>query len=196
MSWPFGDLPMFGFDVAMVDPPWPFELYSAKGEAKSPQAHYRTMDWVAIEALPVGHLLAPGGIVVLWCTWPLIERQARVLRRWGYEARTGGAWAKRTANGKLRWGTGYAIRSVCEPFLIGAAPGAELRGRSVANLVETVTDALVDGLAREHSRKPEEIYGMVEALTPGARRVELFSRTDRQGWACWGDQAGKFGTAA
>lgn len=195
-AWPFGDLPMFGFDVVMIDPPWPFELYSEAGQGKSPEAQYRTMSWAAIGDLPVGQLLAPGGVVWLWCTWPAIERQAQILRHWGYPPRTGGAWAKRTASGRLRWGTGYVLRSVCEPFLVGADPRARLSGPGLANLVETVAAAAVDGLAREHSRKPEEVYALVEALTPGARRAEIFSRTDRPGWSCWGDEAGKYGSVA
>lgn len=195
MSWPFGDLPLFGFDLVMADPPWRFNLYSAKGEEKSPEAQYRTMTMEEIEALPVGQLLGAGGIVFLWCTWPLIAQQAQVLRRWGYEARTGGVWAKRTPTGRLRWGTGYVLRSVCEPFLIGAQPGAVLRGGGVANLVETIAAAGVDGVAREHSRKPDEVYALIDALAPEARKAELFSRTNRPGWACWGDEAGKFGSA-
>lgn len=197
-GWPFGDLPMFGFDVAMVDPPWHYELYSAAGEAKSPQAHYATMSLGDIAALPVGQLLAPGSAVFLWCTWPLVARgdHVAIMRRWGYEPRTGGVWAKRTSSGKLRWGPGYIVRSVCEPWLIGTAPGASVRGRGVCNLVDTIADGSLDGLAREHSRKPDEVYALIEALTPGLRRVELFSRTDRPGWSAWGDEAGKFGAAA
>ncbi|BBK44142.1 hypothetical protein STVA_41620 [Allostella vacuolata] len=146
----------------------------------------------AIAALPVGELVAPGGAVLLWCTWPLVATGAHVeiLRGWGFPAVTGGAWAKRTRTGRLRWGPGYVVRSVCEPWLIGLAPGAGIRGSSVANLVETLTDASLDGLAREHSRKPDAVFAMVEALTPGRRRLELFSRTDRPGWTSWGDQAG------
>lgn len=196
--WPFGTLPMFGFDVAMVDPPWHFDLHSVAGDAKSPQAQYATMSLDDIADLPVGQLLAPGGVVFLWCTWPLVARgdHVEIMRRWGYEPRTGGVWAKRTSTGKLRWGPGYIVRSVCEPWLIGTAPGASVRGRGVCNLVDTIADGSLDGLAREHSRKPDDVYALIEALTPGLRRVELFSRTDRPGWSAWGDEAGKFGAAA
>lgn len=197
-GWPFGSLPMFGFDVLQVDPPWHFDLHSAAGEAKSPQAQYRTMSLDAIAALPMGQLLAPGGVIFLWCTWPLVAVGAhvQVMRRWGYEPRTGGVWAKRTRNGKLRWGPGYIVRSVCEPWLIGTSPGASVRGASVCNLVETLADASLDGLAREHSRKPDEVFDLIEALTPGLRRAEIFSRSARPGWASWGDEVGKFPAGA
>ncbi len=190
--WPFAPLPMFGFDVVMADPPWPFELYSVKGQEKSPEAQYRTMPLDEIRALPVGDLVGRGGVLFLWCTWPLIERQAAIARDWGFVIKTGGAWAKRTATGRLRWGTGYVLRSVCEPFLVGTLAGSTARGSTLPNLIETMTDAGIDGLAREHSRKPEEGYRLVEALTPGLRRVELFARQQRAGWAAWGNETGKF----
>lgn len=186
------DLPLFSFDVAMVDPPWPFALYSDKGKAKSPEAQYKTMPMDEIAALRVGDLLAPAGVLWLWCTWPLIWEQSLMIRRWGLEPRTGGAWAKRTPSGKLRWGTGYLLRSVCEPFIIATLPGSGWRGSSTVNLIETVESTLVDGVAREHSRKPEEAYRLIEALTPGARRADVFARQRRVGWSAWGNEVDRF----
>lgn len=196
MIWPFGDLQMFGYDVVMADPPWPWETYSDKGEAKSPTAQYQTMTLEEIQALPMGDLCSDGGLMFLWCTWPMIERQAGIMRLWGFEPVTGGAWAKRTASGKFRWGTGYVLRSVCEPFLIGKMSARKARGASLANMVETIEEAVIDGLAREHSRKPDEAYSLIEALAPGARRADVFARQSRPGWDGWGNQIDKFGGAA
>lgn len=190
------DLPLFSYDVVMCDPPWPFQLYSEKGIAKSPEAHYQTMTFDEIEALRVGDLLAPYGVLFLWCTWPLIERQAAVMRAWGVEPKTGGVWTKRTVTGKLRWGTGYIVRSVCEPWLIGTLRNARVRGSSIPNLFETLEDATIDGLAREHSRKPEESYALLEALSPGARRADIFARQRRPGWDGWGNELDKFNDTA
>jgi N6-adenosine-specific RNA methylase IME4 len=182
--WPFDPLTPFAFDVAMVDPPWPWQAYAESGHKKSPESQYRTMTMEEIGELPIGDLLAPAGVIFMWATWPLIDRQAAVMRRWGLEPRTGGAWAKRTASGKLRWGTGYLLRSVTEPFLIGALPGSGWRGASEANLI--------DGLAREHSRKPDEAYALIERIMPGKRYADIFSRQSRPGWSNWGDQSTKF----
>lgn len=186
-------LPLFAYDVVMADPPWPWKAYSVKGHEKSPEAQYETMSFEDIEALRLGDLLAPSGVMFLWCTWPLLDRQIAVMRAWGLELKTGGVWAKRTESGKLRWGTGYVLRSVCEPFIIGALPGHQLRGSSTANLFETADYAAIDGLAREHSRKPDEVYEMIEALTPGARRADVFARQVRAGWDGWGNELNKFG---
>jgi N6-adenosine-specific RNA methylase IME4 len=187
VTWPFDPLNPFSYDLAMIDPPWPFEVYSERGIAKSPEAHYQTMTMDDIARLPVGDILAPAGVLFCWATWPLIDRQAAIIRRWGLEPKSGGAWAKRTASGKLRWGTGYLLRSVCEPFIIATLPGSGFRGSSEINLI--------DGLAREHSRKPTEAYEMLERILPNARRADVFARQTRPGWAAFGDQAGKFDAA-
>ncbi|MCB8835958.1 MT-A70 family methyltransferase [Aurantimonas sp. VKM B-3413] len=194
MTIDFG-LPLFSFDLVVIDCPWPWATWSAAGQGKSPQAHYDVMSMDDIAALRVGDLLAPAGVLVMWATWPLIERQAGVMRRWGLKPVTGGAWAKRTASGKLRWGTGYVLRSVCEPFLVGALPGAAIAMGRCMNLVETLDHAAVDGIAREHSRKPEEFYALTEALVPDGRRADIFAREDRPGWTCWGNEVGKFAGA-
>lgn len=187
MTWPFDPLNPYAYDLVQIDPPWPFEVYSDRGSGKSPETHYQTMSMEDIARLPVGDLLAPAGVLFCWCTWPLFDKQAAIVRRWGLEPKTGGAWAKRTASGALRWGTGYLLRSVCEPFLIATLPGSGFRGSSEINLI--------DGLAREHSRKPDEAYAMLERILPNARRADVFARQTRPGWAAFGNEAGKFDAA-
>lgn len=200
-------LPMFGFDLIMADPPWLFETRSQKGTRKSPQAHYRCMTIAEICALPVGNLAAPDSFLFLWATWPLLftgdvrtrkpgnahhSPVGEVLDAWGFRYVTGGSWQKRTASGKAAYGGGYRARSSCEPFLIGVK-GAPVNSRALRNLIETVEDDnAIDGLRREHSRKPEEAYAWCEAYMPGARRLDLFSRCDRDGWTAAGDEVGKF----
>jgi N6-adenosine-specific RNA methylase IME4 len=191
----------------MADPPWLFRVRSAKGTGKSPQAHYRCLSIEAIAALPVRWLAAPHAVIVLWATWPLLlggdERGRKpgnahrspigaVLDAWGFRYVTGGSWAKRTPTGKSTFGGGYRVRSSCEPFLIGVK-GSPLNSHAERNLIETVeANNAVDGLRREHSRKPEDAYAWCERYLPGARRLELFSRTDRPGWTAAGDEIGKF----
>ncbi len=198
MTWSFDGLTMFGYDVVELDPPWRFELHSAKGEKKSAQAQYQTMTLDDVKALRVGDLVAPKGVVIMWCTWPLVAIGAHVevLGAWGMEAVTGGGWTKRTESGKMRWGTGYVARSLHEPYIIARLKGTKWRGASFPNIVETLEAEAVDGLAREHSRKPDEFYHLVEKAWPNARRVSLFSRQSRPGWAVWGNESTKFDKAA
>jgi N6-adenosine-specific RNA methylase IME4 len=151
-----------------------------------------------VMALPMGDLMAPGGMLILWTTWPLVAIGAHVevVRAWGLKPVTGGGWAKRTINGKLRWGPGYIARTVHEPYIIASLPDADWSGASFPNLVETLETLSLDGLAREHSRKPDEFYGLVERAWPDARRADIFARQSRPGWATWGFEREKFDGAA
>ena len=188
MTWPFTDLRPFSYDLIMVDPPWCFETWSDAGKkVKAAEAHYETMGLPAIKALPVGHLAAADAVLWMWATHPMIDQQIDVVKAWGFRFVTSGVWVKRTSGGKLAFGTGYRLRSASEPFLI-ATNGNPATARTVRTVIE--------GPVREHSRKPDEAYSAAEALMPQARRADLFSREARAGWDAWGDEAGKFNTAA
>lgn len=194
--WPFGRLARHAYDFAMIDPPWSFDLWSDKGAAKSPQAQYDCMSMEEICTLPVRQLFAERGALWLWCTWPLVAKglHAGVLASWGLHPITGGSWAKRTRTGKLRWGGGFVIRSTNEPFILAGMRDEHhrMRGRAVNNLIESIGAVTIDGLAREHSRKPDEAYYAAEQLTPGARRADVYSRQRRLGWDGYGRELDKF----
>lgn len=68
MSWPFGDLVPLRYGVILADPPWAYAMRSPKGHAKSPEAHYATMDAEALAALPVGQLAGRDCMLVMWST--------------------------------------------------------------------------------------------------------------------------------
>jgi len=182
-EWPFGALLPQNFDLIMADPPWSFELYSDAGEEKSAQAQYRCMPLAEIERLPVADLAAPDCLLWLWATAPMLPQQLAVMARWGFEFKTSGAWVKTTSGGKIAFGTGYVLRGAHELFLIGTR-GNPKTSRGVRSVVM--------GERREHSRKPDTAFAAAEKLMPKARRAELFSRTNRAGWQCWGDETGAF----
>lgn len=172
-----------GFDLIMADPPWAFRTRSLKGEGRSAQGHYACMSLPDIARLPVASLGAKDCLLWLWATNPMLPQAIDVLTCWGFQFKTAGHWAKRTKHGKLGFGTGYILRCAGEPFLIGTR-GRPKTSRNVRSLIE--------GLVREHSRKPEEAFAAAEKLMPDAARLELFSRAPRAGWATWGDEADKF----
>lgn len=187
----FAPLQLGSFDLAMFDYPWPWRTYSDKGRKKTPQ--YDTQELREIEETRPQDLLTPRGIAFFWVTWPLIAKQSRIIEDvFGLEVRTGGAWSKRTTAGKLRWGPGHIVRTVCEPYLIAARKGHGFVGRDFKNLLETFSDAELPGLARQSSRKPDEFYLELERLTPGWRRADIYSRQRRNGWTCWGNEVDKF----
>lgn len=180
-------LPPGPFQFVMADPAWRFAVWSRKtGLRKSADKHYSTMTLDEVKALPVREVCAKDAMLWLWCTAPMLKEGIEVLEAWGFTYRSMGVWHKKTVNGKTQFGTGYRLRSACEPFLIGTL-GKPKNQRNVRNLVE--------GQVREHSRKPDEAYRAAELLMPQARRLDLFSRESRPGWTSWGHEEGKFNAA-
>jgi N6-adenosine-specific RNA methylase IME4 len=184
-TWAFGDLKMFGYDVIVADPPWQFELYSEKGEGKAAAAQYDLMSLDRIKALPVGQLARGDCLLLMWtCGWAIATGQAQdVARAWGFNPVSEMMWRKTTTRGKVRMGPGYRVRTMHEPILLC----------TLGNPVHRAFPSVFDGVARQHSRKPDEFYKMVGMHTLGAiGRADLFSRETRPGFVGWGNEHGKF----
>lgn len=188
MSWPFAPLQMFRYDVIEVDPPTEFDLYSEKGTEKSAAAHYELMSWDELAALPVGHLARANAPLLLWACAATLPKSLWLMDRWGALYVSNIVWRKVTKSGKVRMGTGYRARTMHEHVLVGVF-GNERQ-------IHTPFPSLFDGIAREHSRKPDEFYSMVVSKTPGLNRCALFTRESRPGFDCWGRESTKFDTAA
>lgn len=184
MTFPFEPLRMFGYDVIDVDPPTSFELYSEKGAEKSAAHHYDLMSWEDLAALPVGHLARGNAILLLWACSPTLPHSLRLMERWGALYKTNLVWRKVTKNGKPRMGPGYRARTLHEHVLVGVF------GDGPQN--HSPFPSLFDGVAREHSRKPEEYYEIVRRATLGLYRCSLFTRETRDGFDSWGNEATKF----
>ncbi len=181
-NWPFGALKEFSYTLIMADPPWPYELRSEKGESKSYAKHYGAMSLRDIAALPVGHLVRGDCLLWLWAISPMVPHAIWVMSEWGFTWTGLMQWRKVTRRGRPRMGTGYRIRSMSEPVLLG----------SIGSPKHKAFLSSFDGIAREHSRKPDEAFELCERCMPDAFRVELFSRQSRPGWDTWGLEAGKF----
>ena len=184
MTFPQGQ-----FGVIYADPPWAYEMYSDKGYGKSPYVHYDCMPHDELLAMrdDVLFATAPDAVCFMWAVWPKLHEAMELMEAWGFTYKTGGAWHKKTKHGKDAFGTGYIMRSATEPFLIGTVGNPNIKNRSTRNLIEDVV--------REHSRKPDCTYEMIENLFDGAY-LELFARNKRDGWEAWGNQTDKFEEAA
>jgi N6-adenosine-specific RNA methylase IME4 len=178
----FDPLKAHSYDLIVVDPPWPFKTWSQAGQGKSASTHYRVMTMADITALPVRELLKADAVVLLWTTGALLAQAVAVMQAWGITFKTEIAWRKVTRNGKVRMGCGFWARTMHEPVLLG----------TVGKPAKFTLPSCFDGIAREHSRKPEEFYRMIAEKTPDLRRADLFAREKREGWDVWGDEFGKF----
>ncbi|SHI11911.1 MT-A70 family methyltransferase [Bradyrhizobium erythrophlei] len=178
----FDPLVARSYDVVVIDPPWPFKTRSPKGQGKSASMHYRVMTLTEIMELPVRELLKDDAVVYLWTTGPLLDEAIATLKAWGITYAAHFAWRKVSCNGKMQWGTGYWARSCHETILLGTVGKPPCFG----------LPSCFDGVRREHSRKPDEFYNMIEKKTPGLRRADVFAREKREGWDSWGDEVEKF----
>jgi N6-adenosine-specific RNA methylase IME4 len=172
------------FGTILADPPWRFQNRTGKVAPEHRRlSRYDTMTWKEIAALPVADLMAPSSHCYLWVPNALVPEGLRVMEEWGFTYKTMLIWHKiRKDGGSDGRGVGFYFRNVTESVLFGVR--GQLRtlapGRRQVNLVAT--------RKREHSRKPDELYHIVEACSPGPY-LELFARYPRDGWAAWGEEA-------
>jgi len=185
MTWPFAPLSPAAYGVIMADPPYRFLTWSETRQFKSASRHYPLMGLEQIKALPVAELAAPDCLLWLWATQAQHDQAFEVMRAWGFKFKTSGAWAKQSRTGaSWAFGTGYLLRSAAEFWLIGTRGQPRSESRSERNLIVAPV--------REHSRKPDQAYEMLERMFPGQRRCELFARYSRPDWAKWGFEAQEF----
>src|SRR5499427_8327236 len=190
MSSPSDDLLDFArgkrFATILADPPWRFQNKTGKVAPEHRRLNrYGTMSLDEICQLPVSTIAAPTSHLYLWCPNALLPDGLRVMAEWGFTYKANIVWHKiRKDGGSDGRGVGFYFRNVTELILFGTR-GKNARtlapGRRQVNLFAT--------RKREHSRKPDEQYEIIEACSPGPF-LELFARGVRAGWSSWGNQAG------
>jgi N6-adenosine-specific RNA methylase IME4 len=173
------------FATILADPPWQFVNRTGKVAPEHRRlARYGTLALPEICALPVAECLAPMAHLYLWVPNALLPEGLQVLAAWGFGYKSNIVWHKlRKDGGSDGRGVGFYFRNVTEILLFGT------RGRNARTLPPGRTQVNYIGTRkREHSRKPDEQYTLIEACSPGPR-LELFARGVRPGWSVWGHQA-------
>lgn len=184
-------IPNGQYRLLYCDPPWKYEMYGKDGYEKSPDKHYDCMSNEELLSLRDDVLFAtqPNSVMFMWAVWPKLPFALELMKTWGFTFKTGGAWHKKTKHDKTGFGTGYIVRSACEPWLIGTYGDAEILNRSTRNIIED--ENIIEAKIREHSRKPDCTYEIIEKLFPGPY-LELFARNTRDGWESCGNEINKF----
>ncbi len=173
------------FRTILADPPWRFQNSTGKVAPEHRRlSRYGTMTLADIQSLPVGQLAHETSHIYLWVPNALLPDGLAVLSAWGFTYKSNVVWHKvRKDGGSDGRGVGFYFRNVTELILFGVK-GKNARtlppGRSQVNMIQT--------RKREHSRKPDEQYELIEACSPGPY-LELFGRGVRKGWMTWGNQA-------
>lgn len=173
-----------GFQTVLADPPWRFSNRTGKVAPEHRRlTRYTTMSVEEICALSVGERCAENAHLYLWVPNALLPEGLTVMKAWGFKYVSNLVWAKRRKDGGPDGrGVGFYFRNTTELLLFGVK--GRLRtlapARSQVNIIES--------RKREHSRKPDEQYAIIEACSPGPR-LEMFARYRRPGWVVWGDEA-------
>jgi len=173
------------FATIMADPPWRFTNRTGKVAPEHKRlARYPTMNLEAICDLPIQNHLEETAHCYLWVPNALLPEGLQVLNAWGFNYKSNIIWHKiRKDGGSDGRGVGFYFRNVTEILLFGTkGKNARTlqRGRTQVNLLAT--------RKREHSRKPEEQYEIIEGCSWGPY-LELFGRGRRENWTVWGNQA-------
>jgi N6-adenosine-specific RNA methylase IME4 len=172
------------FATILADPPWRFNNRTGKVAPEHKRlSRYGTMSLGDIRELPVSQITLPQSHLYLWVPNALILEGLRVMEHWGFTYKTNLVWYKiRKDGGPDGRGVGFYFRNVTELVLFGVRGKMRtLRpGRRQVNLLAT--------RKREHSRKPDELYDIIEQCSPGPY-LEMFARHPRPGWYQWGDEA-------
>jgi N6-adenosine-specific RNA methylase IME4 len=173
------------FATVLADPPWQFQNRTGKVAPEHRRLNrYGTMTLADIQALPVSSVVADTAHLYLWVPNALLPDGLSVLAAWGFQYKSNIVWHKvRKDGGPDGRGVGFYFRNTTELILFG------VRGKAARTLAPGRRQVnIISSRKREHSRKPDEAYGLIERCSPGPF-LELFARGTRPGWTAWGNQS-------
>lgn len=173
------------FKTVLADPPWQFQNRTGKVAPEHRRLNrYGTMTLDDIKCLPVCEGVQDCAHLYLWVPNALLPEGLEVMRAWGFRYKSNLVWHKiRKDGGSDGRGVGFYFRNVTELILFG------VRGKNVRTLGPGRSQVnYLSSRKREHSRKPDEQYPLIESCSPGPY-LELFARGARPGWTNWGNQA-------
>lgn len=174
--------------AVLADPPWQFSNRTGKVAPEHKRlSRYATLTVEEIKEIPVSLACAEKCHLYLWVPNALLREGLDVMDAWGFTYKTNIVWHKiRKDGGPDGRGVGFYFRNTTELVLFGIR--GKLRtldpGRRQVNIIKT--------RKREHSRKPDELYDIIEACSPGPY-LELFARGEHsKEWTAWGDQSDEY----
>ena len=171
------------FSTILADPPWRFQNSTGKMAPEHKRLlRYPTMELEEICLLPVNQVAAAKTHLYLWVPNALLAEGLEVMKRWGFTYKSNLIWYKiRKDGGPDRRGVGFYFRNVTEVILFG------IRGSMRTLPPGRRQENIISSQKREHSRKPDELYDLIESCSPGPY-LEMFARRPRKGWRQWGNE--------
>ena len=166
---------MMKFKTLYADPPWSFNDKLDKTRTLS----YQTMSIKELMEIPITKIIDENAHFYLWTTSSHIHEALHLMEKWGFTYKTLIPWIKKTKNDKHHFGMGHYFRATHEPLLFGVRGKLPTNTNNTRNFLEAKKPA-------RHSGKPDEMYELIEANSPGSY-LELFSRVHRDNWTMLGD---------
>ena len=176
------------YRTIMADPPWRFQNQTGKIAPEHRRLNrYATLSLDEIKEMPVSDIAEETAHLYLWVPNALLPDGLGVMKAWGFNYKSNLVWHKvRKDGGSDGRGVGFYFRNVTEIILFG------VRGKKARTLAPARSQVnLLATRKREHSRKPDEQYELIEACSSG-RYLELFARGERSGWTAWGNQSTEY----
>jgi len=167
-------MPVGVFEVISLDPPW---NYGREYDPDGSRVANPYPEMTQAQLLELKPPFADNSVCFLWTTQAFIWQAKELLDKWGFTYKATIVWDKE------KIGMGAWLRMQCEFCLVG------IKGKPAWN--NTSWRDIIRESRREHSRKPDTFYRMVEEITIG-RRLEYFSREQRKGWEVFGNDTEKF----
>lgn len=171
------------YGALLVDPPWRFKNRTGKiAPEYNTRFRYRSLSYEAITSVPVKELAATKSHLYLWVPNAMLREGLELMSHWGFDYKTNLVWHKLRKDGEShRGGVGFYFRNATELILFGVRGSLRTLepGRTQLNLLMS--------RKRAHSRKPDELYRIIEECSPGPY-IELFARYPKRGWTQWGDE--------
>jgi N6-adenosine-specific RNA methylase IME4 len=176
-----------GYQTVLADPPWRFTNRTGKVAPEHKRLNrYGTLSLEEICEIPVSKVAGKNSHLYLWVPNALLIEGIMVLEAWGYKYKSNLVWHKiRKDGGPDGRGVGFYFRNTTELILFGTRGNMRTLapGRSQVNIIRTQK--------QEHSRKPNELYEIIEKCSPGPY-LEIFARGARPGWSVFGNQAEEY----
>ncbi len=172
------------YGAILADPPWRFQNRTGKMAPEHKRlSRYPTLSLDEIKEIPV-HLVAnKNSHLYLWVPNALLKEGLEVMESWGFKYKSNLIWHKvRKDGGPDGRGVGFYFRNTTEIILFGTRGNLRTLnpGRTQVNIIRSQK--------QEHSRKPDELYNIIENCSPGPF-LEIFARGKRKNWDVFGNQA-------
>jgi N6-adenosine-specific RNA methylase IME4 len=170
------------YNIIYADPAWSYKVWSKKGQGRSAEHHYLTMNIDDIKNLPIKNITDENCILFMWVTFPLLKDSFDVIESWGFTYKTVGfTWVKKNKKtDSWFWGMGHWTRANAELCLIATKGKIKRQSAAVHQIIDTPIE--------RHSKKPDIVRDKIVELVGDLPRIELFARETADGWDSWGNE--------